>query len=87
MKRVLFIGLLILCPVSSALAITGDASRFAFSAGQPMIVDDTTSTCNNQATIRYDFTSRQPTGVFDSTATCASAGGGGKVYQYIYTDE
>lgn len=57
---------------SSAGAVSGDSAKFDFSAGQPTTVDDTTSTCNNTATIRYDFTSGQPTGVLDTTATCTA---------------
>jgi len=57
---------------AQALAITGDAVRFDFSAGQPSIVDNTTSTCNNTATVMYAFSAGQPAQVFDSTATCTA---------------
>lgn len=73
MRYLLLIAILIV--PTQALAITGDSARFDFSAGQPTIVDDSSSTCNNQATIRYDFVSGQPAQVFDSSATCTAVGG------------
>ena len=72
MKKLLLILGLLGLPFM-AFAITGDSARFDFSNGQPTIVDDTTTTCNNTATIRYDFSNGQPTGVFDTTATCTTA--------------
>lgn len=73
MKKILLLLGLLALPLA-AFAITGDSARFDFSNGQPTTVDDTTVTCNNQATIRYDFSSGQPTGVFDTTATCTATG-------------
>lgn len=55
-----------------AMAITGDAHREDWSGGQPSVVDNSTTTCNNTATVRYDWSSGVPTEVIDSTATCAS---------------
>lgn len=70
--RYLLLAILFLIP-TTALAITGDSSRFDFTNGQPAVVDDTTTTCDDTATIRYDFTSGVPTGVFDATANCVLA--------------
>lgn len=57
----------------SAFATTGDSARFDFTQGVPTIVDNTTSTCNNMATVMYSFTQGVPTEVFDATATCTSS--------------
>lgn len=51
-----------------------DAAKFDFSLGMPQVIDDSTTTCNNQATIRYDFSLGMPDEVFDATATCTIAG-------------
>lgn len=72
--------LLLLIPVlclfiapSAAIALTGDASRFDWSLGQPAIAADNTTTCNNQATARFDWSLGQPAIVYDATATCTAA--------------
>lgn len=70
--RLLFLILAFILPFP-AFAVTGDAARFDFANGAPTIIDDTTSACNNQATIRYDFADGQIAQVFDTTATCTSA--------------
>ena len=56
-----------------AFAITVEDVRFDFTNGQPTVVDDSTSACNDTAVARFDFTNGQPTVVFDSTANCTTA--------------
>jgi len=72
MKYLLLILPLIFLLPSSAGAVSGDSARFDYSNGAPTTVDNSTSLCNNQATIRYDFTGGKPTPVLDTTATCTS---------------
>lgn len=86
----LILPLLSLLP-SQALAITGDSAIFDFSKGAPIVADNTTSTCNDTATVRYDFSAGQSVPVFDTTANCTAtpaAGGGGADEGIIwFTDE
>lgn len=56
-----------------AMAAAGDGNRTDFQAGVPAVVDDTTTACNNQATVRYDFQAGQVELVIDTTATCTAA--------------
>lgn len=73
MKYLLIILPLFFLLPSSAGAVTGGSARFDFTNGQPAVVDNQTSTCNNQTTVRYDFTLGTPSPVFDTTATCTAA--------------
>lgn len=75
--------LLLLIPIltlfiapSGAIALTGPAARFDWSAGKPALTADNTNTCNNQATARFDWSMGQPAVVHDATATCTAAAGG-----------
>ena len=71
MKKLLYIAIAFIPFV--AFAVTGGSAKFDFTYGEPTIVDDQTSTCNDTATIRYDFVSGEPQGVLDATANCTSA--------------
>ena len=80
MKYILItLAILILSIPLNAEAITGPASRFDFSLGQPAVTADATTNCNSQATARFDFVLGQPAVVYDATATCTAAAedGGG----------
>ena len=76
--KYLFLILIILLP-APLLAITGDATRFDWSLGQPAITADNTTTCNDTAQARFDWSLGQPAIVHDATANCtaAVAAGGG----------
>lgn len=69
--KYLLLTLAILAPIS-VFAITGPASRFDFSLGQPAVTADATTNCNSQATARFDFVLGQPAIVYDATATCTA---------------
>lgn len=71
MRRFLIFCIGLTLPIN-ALAITGDAARFDFQADMPAVVDDTTSTCNQTATVLYDFPIGIPGTTFDTTATCTA---------------
>jgi hypothetical protein len=75
MKYLLLIVPCLLLLPGEAGAVSGDAARFDFSAGQPAITADNTTTCNDTATVRYDFSSGRPAQVFDATANCTAAAG------------
>lgn len=63
--------LLLLVLIASPLSVSAlDTSAFDFVNGQPGIQDDTSVTCNNQATIVYDFVNGQPGQQYDTSATC-----------------
>jgi hypothetical protein len=69
--RYLILILLFLIP-SMANAVTGQAHREDWSLGQPAIVADATTDCNDTATARFDWSGGQPTVVIDATATCTT---------------
>lgn len=80
MRYLLFIPILLVAlayPFSPAQAVTGEQARFDWNLGTPSVVDDTTTTCDNQSVARFDWSLGQPGVVYDSTATCTSGGGGG----------
>src|SRR3990172_12410072 len=57
----------------ATIVYAADSSRFDWTLGSADVVVDTTTTCNNQATIRYAWSLGQPHPVHDATATCNSA--------------
>lgn len=52
-----------------------DSSRFQWGDSKIGVVDDSTTTCDNQATVRYGWGMSKLRPVYDSTATCSVAGG------------
>lgn len=70
--RYLLVIIIFLLP-ASALAITGNKTRFDWVLGQPAITDDATSACNDTAVARFDWSLGQPTIVHDATANCTLA--------------
>lgn len=58
-----------------------DSAGFDYANGVPSITDDTTTTCNNQATVAYEYANGVPSQVFDTTATCnVAVATGGATY-------
>lgn len=84
MKYLLLVLPLVFLLPASAGAVTGGSARFDFTNGQPAVVDNQTSTCNNQTTVRYDFTWGTPSPVFDTTATCTAAAAAPAVQQETF---
>lgn len=85
MKKILLI--LFVCLPATVGAITGPASRFDFTQGQPSITADNATVCNDTATVRFDFVSGQPAEVFDSTANCTAAAASSGEPLIIWFDE
>lgn len=79
--KYLLLAIVILSPLS-VLAL--DTSAFDFVNGQPTIQDDTSVTCNSQATIAYDFIDGQPGAQYDTTATCNVAAAASRAVDDIF---
>lgn len=73
MKKLIIIILILFGLSLDTITEAADSARFDWSQGRPKVMDNPTSTCNNQATIRYSWSMGQPTPVFDATATCTSS--------------
>ena len=72
--RYLLLLLLALLPLN-AFAVLGQDDRFDFTNGQPAVVVDSSTACNDTENVRFDFTNGEPTVVYDPSANCTAVAG------------